>query len=236
MKLTPQMRWYIIDKKVKKTSSKDIQIEFLKKFRRSVSFYTIRLTYQRYLQTGGIDDMPRSGRPKALSDREERNLVRRFVRTPGLSIHSIVKKQDVDPIAQKPVCCATVRSMLRSKGLIPRTGQRGKELTLKNKLRRVLFAKKYAYWTSDDWKKVVFSDEARLFPERAQTFVRWSRARAPPAPEHEKNMKIFFVNVWGYMRSDGEVRIFRFSGNMNAVRYQQMLEDHLDNALAWGGR
>jgi len=235
-KLPIRLRWFIVEEKKKNTLPSEIKTKVKSEFNRDVSYYSIRETYNRYLETGDVIDLPRSGRPKALSDREERNLVRLFVNNVGTSVRSVVKNQDEAPISEKPVSRQTVTRTLRMRGFIPRFSQRGKGLTQKNKFKRVKFAQKHKEWTYKDWEKVVFTDEARLFPKKTVSSVRWSRVNSVSVPEEERNMGNYFVNVWGYLRSDGEVRIFKFLGTMGQIKYTQTLEKHLYDAVAQTNR
>jgi len=228
-RLSEEIRNFIIKKKIRPTV---IRSNLLETFNRSISYSTIRHTWERYLATGSIKYQQPAGRPKALSEREERHLVRDFIFHPGKSIKSTVKLQAQQPIANRSVDKRTIRRTLRRRRLCPRTSQRGKEIIPKNREERLLFAQRHANWTLRDWSTIVFSDEATLFPHMTRTRVLWNYNQAQRVPPFEESLKNKSVNVWGYLRYDGEIEIFRFEGAMRQEDYVEMIEDRIFNAIA----
>jgi len=231
-RLSEEIRWFIIEEKTKNVPPSLIIHEIKKNFHRSISYSTIRLTWRRYLETGGIDYVEPAGRPKSLNDREERQLVRSFIANPGQSIKSTVKLQNQQPIGRKTVSCRTVRRTLRRRGLVPRMSNSGSEVTPKNRKKRLKFAKDHASWNETDWSQVVFSDECTLFPMRTKTRVLWAPMGSERAPPYEENLKLKSINVWGFMRYDGRIELVRFEGTMKEAKYMELLEEHLDDAIA----
>ena len=197
-------------------------------FNRTITFKTIARIWEKYTITQGVADRKRSGRPKVFTQREERDLVRDFLAHPGVSIKHTTKERQR---AGKPGCKRTIRKLLRGKGLVPKVSERGKEIAERNKKLRVKFAQRHTNWTINDWRRVVFSDEATLYPKRSQTCVRWIRAGTPSAPPLEDNLRTKSINVWCYINYDGTGEIFRFQGTMRKESYRDMLEDHMLDAL-----
>ena len=154
--------------------------------------------------------------------------MRDFLTHPGQSIKQAVRERKE---AQKPGSRRTFRRVLRSRGLVPKVSEQGKEIVTKNKKKRVKWAKSHADWDESDWGRIVFSDEVTLYPERTQTRVRWAWAGEPGPPPEENNLKRFSVNIWGYIRYDGTRGLVRFTETMKKEGYKKLLEGHLWNAL-----
>lgn len=126
-----EVKWFIVQKKKQEnTKPKDIIKEVLKHYKRNIAYSTIRRIYAKYLRTGSVADRPRAGRPRLLSDRDKRTLVRTFMTNPGLSIKWYVLNR---PENQRPVSGRTIGRALRGGRLIPKTTDRGKEILLRNK-------------------------------------------------------------------------------------------------------
>lgn len=230
-RLSEEIRYFIINEKLKNSHHKVIKETLARKFHRSIAYSTIRNTWDRYLRTGSIAYEKRAGRPRALTSREERSLVREFLTQPGKSIKSTVKLQDQHPIGGKHVSRQTVRRVLRRRGLRPRISKRGTEIKPINRVKRVKFAQNHANWTIKEWSRIVFSDESKLYPKRTVTRVIWSRSHQKRSPPFEEPLEEMSINVWGYIRYDGVVEIFRFEDTMKQDKYIGMLENHIDDAL-----
>jgi len=222
------VRWFIISQKTINTPPTQIISKVFAQFQRRITFETISRVWSKYINGGSRRPQRRVGRPRTFSEREERNLVRDFLTTPGLSIKQVVRERQA---ANKPGCRKTIRHILRSRGLVPKVSNRGKEITKKNKGKRINFANLYQNWEVRDWGRVVFSDEATIFPQRTKTCVRWSRPGEANPPPLENNLKIKSINVWGYIDYNGNGEIFRFNGTMKKESYLEMLEEHLFEAL-----
>ncbi len=109
---------------------------------------------------------------------------------------------------------------------------RGSEIRAKNRVKRFKFAKKNAKWTIKDWSMIVFSDEATLYPKKTQPHIVWSYSRSARSPPFEGDLEKKKINVWGYIRSDGEIRLFCFKEIMTTERYLMLLRENLSNAVA----
>ena len=157
--------------------------------------------------------------------------MRTFLSNPGTSINSIVNNQNQAPIARRPVSRRTVRRTLKRRKLVSRVSLRGSEILPENRKERLKFAKEHVNWVEADWSTIVFSDEVKLFPKRTVTRVLWSRGQDARCPPLEESLERKSINVWGYMRYDGIVELYRFEGTMNQGTYLDMMEEALENAL-----
>jgi len=200
----------------------------LSQFQRTITYKTIDRLWTKFQETGRVVDRQRPGRPRVFSKREERNIVRDFLAHPGLSIKQATRERKKD---NKAGSRRTFRRVLRSRGLVPKVSEQGKEILNRNKKARVRFAKSHANWNERDWGRIVFTDEVTLYPERTQTNVRWTRAGESSSPPEENNLRRISINIWGYIRYDGARGIVRFPETMKKEKYREMLEGHLLNAI-----
>jgi len=229
-RLSEEIRNYIVNKKKKNMPPNVIKTNILNTFK-DVSYSTIRNVWARYQKNGNIEYAQPPRRPKSLTEREERNLVRSFVTTPGLSVRYVASHQGQEPIAQKPVCRQTIRNYIRRRQLKPRTSNRGAEVRQENKVLRLNFAKTHVNWRREAWARLVFSDECTLFPQRTTTRVVWSNIQAPRSIPFDSTLENKSINGWGYVRYDGVVRLFRFEGTMRETEYLNLLRQTLDEAV-----
>src|SRR5262249_8531840 len=91
--------------------------------------------------------------------------------------------------------------------------------------KRLQFAKDHEKWTTDQWKDVLFSDEAQFTLHWKGQRLVWRRKNEKYHPQclqssvkHDKK-----INVWGCFSASGVGDIYRIQGNMNAKMYKNIL-------------
>jgi transposase len=110
--------------------------------------------------TNSFKDRPRCGRPPKLTDRNKRTIVR-MLKKKETSTATAISKALRTP-HQIEVSPDTVGRALKSLGYACRIKKKKPKLTEKHKKARLAFAKKYESWTSEEWKKVIWSDESKF--------------------------------------------------------------------------
>ena len=120
----------------------------------------IQKIFRTVKQTNSFKDRPRSGRPPKLSDRNNRTIVRMLKNKETQTATNISKALKTSHKIE--VSRFTVARALKSLGYACRIKKKKPKLTEKHKKARLAFAKKYESWTSDDWKKVIWSDESKF--------------------------------------------------------------------------
>ena len=114
----------------------------------------------RYRDTGTVDDMHRSGRPKATTAVDDRSL----------RISSRRKPENNATMLNNAFCAATgrrvstqtVRNRLHDVHLHSRCPWRGPHLTPRHHAAWYRWAQKHAEWTRQNWHQVLFTDECRI--------------------------------------------------------------------------
>lgn len=153
---------------------------------------------------------------------------------------AIIRAEFQEFVGQK-VSVSTVRSSLNNLGLYGWIAWRKPLLNDKHQRKRFDFAKRYQSWTSEGWKKVIFSDESRfqLFCSNGRTYVRWRKSE-----EFNENCVVStvkhsserFGDGMGMSLADGVGGLARMTTNMDSAVYQDTLEQHLLSRVAPSSR
>ena len=100
------------------------------------------------------------GRPRKLSERDER-IILRFIES-GECETAVEVSKHLSKFHKKNISASTIRRLLRKAGM--RSEKKVKKHYLRSKHRKEghEFSKKYRNWTIDDWKQVVWSDETKI--------------------------------------------------------------------------
>ena len=171
----------------------------------------------------------RSGRPPALTDRDQRR-ARRIVTdnrqaTPREITAGINEGRTTD------VSVRTVRRNLALMGYGSRRPTRVPLLTERHRLQRLTWARDHLGWTLDDRKTVEWSDESRFQLIRADGRVRvWRRpheAMDPSCQQGTVQAGGGSVMVWGVFTWNGLGPLVQLNRSLTANGYVQLLGDHL---------
>lgn len=190
------------------------------------SRYTIRSIIQRFKNTASLQSEKRTGRPKALSDRERIQIVRKVKNNPKISSTQIaaeVKEEmgkDIHPI--------TVRRTLHEANYSSRVARRKPLISKANQTKRLAYAKEYISKPRDFWDSVLFSDESKfnIFQSDGRQTV-W---RKPNTELQKKNLAATVkhggggVIVWGCMSAAGVGELEFIDGIMDKKYYMEILK------------
>lgn len=188
---------------------------------------TVYRTIQRYSDTNSHSDLPRCGRPRLTTARQDRILIR----------HSLANRKDTIPILKTSwnqsgvdASDSTIRRRLLEAGLSARVAKKKPLLTDVHRQKRLDFARAHADWTWVDLSSVLWTDESRftLFESDGRVYVRRR------LHEEYKNCCIVptvkfgggGVTVWGAMSYRGTGLMKRIEGNLNSQGYIDILENY----------
>ena len=180
--------------------------------------------------TGSVQDLPRSGRPPVLSDRDNRALKIASLKNRKLTAVDHARNLRLHGIKKK-VNVTTVRSRLREMGLNGRVARKKPLLSKVHKKKRVEWAKKYKKWTKKDWEKVLFSDESpfTLFPSSGKLYVR--RRVGEEYLDECISPTVKFgggkIQVWGCFSFHGVGTHYRIEGKMTGEMYRSILKHRM---------
>jgi transposase len=113
---------------------------------------------RKHTQTNNVKDLPRSGRPRLTSDRDERALQRLVRRMPFAT--SLILKQHW--VSNRRVSTKTVRHHLKSAGLNSRRVIKRPLLADRHRRSRLAWCLARRGWNLRTWRKIQWSDESRF--------------------------------------------------------------------------
>jgi transposase len=120
----------------------------------SISERTVRHVYQQWKKNGTVEIKPKSGRPPIFNDRKRRELGR-VVRA-----SSRATLKEISQLISAKASEDTIRNELRKFGYASPMAVKKPFLNENQQKARYIFAKTYAHWTVDDWRKVSWKDES----------------------------------------------------------------------------
>ncbi|KAG7160129.1 Gastrula zinc finger protein XlCGF57.1-like 4 [Homarus americanus] len=172
-----------------------------------------------------------SGAVRKTSPRTD-NILKCEVMSDPAETGSTLKKKHPDLL--KHVAIRTIQHRLQKDlGLPTRLTPKKPLLTEAMKKKRLNFCKKYEHWTSDDWKKVTFSDESTFRLVRgASKSVRRPKNVSRYSPKYTvKTVKHpDIVMVWGaFSGCEGRGDLYFLPKNvtMKGTNYIEVLRDHM---------
>ena len=178
----------------------------------------------RYNIQGNYADLPRSGRPRVSSARDDRLLVRESLHNRRLTVPDLTASWNQAGVVAS---ASTVRRRLKDVGLTGHVAQKKPMLTQRHRNLRLTFARHHATWTWVDWSAVLWTDESRftMFQSDGPTFV---RRRAGEQLRDDCVVPTVKFNgggimMWGAMSYRGTGLLTRVTGNLNAVGYIDIL-------------
>ena len=216
--LTPRKKAAIIELKKVGLSNRRIakQLTF---DRRAIDRF-----FKRYEQTGDQNRQKGSGPPRLSTERQDKTLKDLCLKNRFASAAALNKKWKQK--SRVKVHPRTVNNRLLSMNLPARRPRKRPLKTEAMREKRLVFAQKYADWTAEDWKRVMFSDESwfQLMENGRRQFVRRSVGEALlpecvlPKVKHPLKVMIF-----GAIDSARKSQLVFIEGRVNAPKYQEIL-------------
>ncbi|KAI6655331.1 Transposase domain containing protein [Oopsacas minuta] len=128
--------------------------------------------------TGTVRDLAILGRPRVTTKRQDNLLVRKCKKD-RFKIATQIKAEVLSEYSIK-LSTSTVQRRLPGAGLFGRKPRRKPRLTTKHKRDRLSFTRSNKYWNTEEWARVVFSDESRflLYTNDGRAYVRRMKGRS----------------------------------------------------------
>lgn len=171
----------------------DIALEFC------VATSTISRIISRYREQGDINRKVGSGRPRKTTSRLDREIIRQVKVNPFKTAVEVT--QDMNEHFDVNVGVHTVRRRLVESKLYARRPARKPYISSINRKKRLDFAKRHMHWTSEQWTRVLWSDESKfnLFSSDGIRYV-----RRPPGQRYSPRYQVPTIKhgggsvmVWG---------------------------------------
>jgi transposase len=190
------------------------------------------------IQRKDKEDIPpiARGRPAKVHKRTKTLLAKQMKIGTLESIHEA--QQFIESTEGVHVHGETVRRYLRNEGVKAFVQPKKPDLTRKQRFARRKFAKEHLSWTTEDWKRVMFSDETMIC--RIGHFGRKFYYKAPedhrllPHQVQRRQQggggKIL---VWGCITYNGVGDACKFSGSVDSEMYVSALRDYVLASRDW---
>jgi transposase len=180
---------------------------------------------------------PSSGRPKRLTDREERRIIQKVSSGEWRSAVQAQRHLSSEYLLQ--LSASSIKRVLRRHGLNGRVRHKKPLLRKKHRQRRYAFALQYRKWKVEQWKHVVWSDESKfnIFGSDGRQYC-WRRVNER-LRDHHVNPTVKHgggsIMVWGCITWWGVGYLCKIDNGLDAQLYQNILGDELLSTLGWYG-
>lgn len=177
--------------------------------------------------TGSINIHKIPGRPRSLSNRDERHLIRKVISSPFLSAQSLA--QEVSMEWGREITTKIVRDALHRNGFHARKPLKKPLLKVAHRQRRLTFAKDHIGQTQDFWKRIIFSDETpfTIFPTKCGQWT-WRRPHEEFQPGHiipTVKHGGGSIQIWACMSYHGIGFMTKLNQGLDSNLYIEILED-----------
>lgn len=178
---------------------------------------------------------PQGGRPRLISTRQENLIIRKIVS--GELDTAVDVKKSLQQHQQVNVSADTVRRVLKRKGMKSAVKIKKPLLRLRHVRDRFAFAKRHQYWSVDDWKRVIWSDETKInrFGSDGRKWC-WKTPTGGLQSRHvSKTVKHGggSIMIWGCMTASGPGFMTKIDGGLDSELYCRILDDELRKTIDW---
>lgn len=182
-----------------------------------------RSWYKRHEESGNLQPLPRTGRPRVLTPEDEVDIIHRINENPFLTAKSFAREFEVDP--------GVIRSLFLRHGIKCRTAATVLRLTEEHRINRLAFCELLEQWDDDRLESIVFSDEKTFNTDVS----RRSYVYRPNKTRYERKFtKIkdksghITNNYWGAIGIEGPLTpLVTINGPFNSARYIRILRTHI---------
>ena len=177
---------------------------------------------------------PRSGRPSKVSKATRRIISRQVTANPRLTARQL-KENNPQLLGQVTIRC--IQNILRNDlGYRSFKARRKPMLSFRQRQNRIKFCKKYQHWTQEDWKKVLWSDEATFTVTGCGVDRVWRKPSDNPLETRftcKTTKHPDSVMVWGSFgyHGVGELVVLPKNEKMNQNNYLELLCDYLPDSM-----
>jgi transposase len=168
----------------------------------------------------------RAGRPKKLSKEDITFSTLQLSTNRAKTAESLTRALEIEKGIK--VHRSTLSRALHDAGMKSAMKKKKPALSKKNVKERLAFAKSHRYWTVDDWKTVIFSDETKInrFGSDGITWTWYKDGQTPQVKETTKHGGGHLM-LWGCITSRGIGYMCEIEGIMDQHLYRQILEHEL---------
>ena len=194
---------------------------------------TVTGVISRYKRRGDVENLPQTGRPRLLSVRDTRSLVRLARtnrKTPLKEITTQFNENRPEDVSKR-----TVQRCLYREGYHRRIVKKRVRVKEVNRKKRLAWCRGKLNWrVNGQWNKVIFSDESQVVLGQNNRFYVWRRKDEAEFPDCvcPPSQRKISVMIWGCITYHGVGTITTVNGTVNRHKYIEILEDNLWPVIA----
>lgn len=200
------------------------------RFQLSVS--DVRNIVRKWKATGTVLVKARSGRPRKISERQRRRMVRMVKNNPQTTSKDLQDHLASDGV---DVHRSTIQRTLHKEKLYGRVMRKKPFLSTRHKRSRLRYAEAHLDKPASFWNKVLWSDETKieLFGHNKRRYG----CRQKNTAFQEKHLlpTVKFgggsIMLWGCVASAGTGNLVKVEGRMDSTQYQQILENNVQESV-----
>lgn len=193
---------------------------------------TVRLWRARAKRNPNLKRLIGSGRPRKLAPATVRFVQMRSKRNRFLTATSLAEQMNEFWKREDPkmtVSRHTISRRLNDVGLKARSARKKPLLTPRNRMKRIIWAKKHKNWSIDQWKKVIWTDETciHFVDNCGRTYVR----RRPGEELKKECLRPTLkkgggkLSIWSCFHWEGVGPMRVIDGNMDGAKYHTILTE-----------
>jgi transposase len=183
-------------------------------------------TINDYFKKNKTSAVPRSGRPKKLSEYDNRQIIRAVKENPKSTLSEITQHLVESNIIASE---STIRRYLHSNGIYGRKAVKKPFVSEVNRKKRLFWSHARNDW-GDKWNKIIFSDESRilLFQNDSNDWVwrmvgeKYKKEYLSPTVKQSDG-----IMVWGCFTRKKMGPLVLVEGKLNSSKYNNILTENL---------
>lgn len=184
---------------------------------------TVHYQINKHKRTNSVQNLPRKGKKRKTTLKEDRHILREFTKNPALTPKSL--ELEMKSLQKSSVSERTIRRRLKEYNFGTYTVRKIPFISPKNKLKRFKFAREYVNKPLSFWNKVLWTDESsfEFHGSPKKKSFRWQTISRGGGS----------VMFWGCISASGHGDLVPIDGSMNQSKYLDVLNE---NAFPSGDR
>jgi len=180
---------------------------------------TCRDIYQRWKETGNVEDRNRSGRPSEVTEEEKEKFISTVRDHPNMTLNQLLDESKVS------FSKTYAWDLLHECGFKSKAQSAKWRLDEEHKRARLAWAKQYIKKPAKFWTQVIFTDET-IAQHRSIQGRYWLEGKEKPPPTESDRWDVSRL-VWGSIAYDGTCLIEVIDGTMDSKVYLDLLQRRL---------